>query len=340
MKGKKSVFFSPIIFLSLFLIVFISFIHRSFSEGRLIALLPLIFSRSPIRQLANTKPPISPKKSSFFSLLTSHPAPDLQPLTSLVAVGDIMLGRYCNVQMLQKNDWQYPFSKVADFTKNADISFGNLEAPIIENCPTTDTGMIFCARPESIAGLKSGGFDVLSVSNNHALNQGQNGLSQTKLLLEKNGISFSDSNKPIIKNINGIKFGFVSFDLVTYPKASLIPQISPISPTVDILIVSLHWGNEYQKTPTAQQKELAHQIIDAGAKIITGHHPHVTQPTESYHNGLIFYSLGNFVFDQPWSEETKKGNIAKILFEGKEIKSYEIIPVYIQNYCQPQLLSQ
>ncbi len=98
----------------------------------------------------------------------------------------------------------------------------------------------------------------------------------------------------------------------------------------------MHWGAEYKKEPALSQKELAHQIIDSGAKIIIGHHPHVTQPTEEYKNGLIFYSLGNFVFDQPWSEETKKGNIAKIIFEGKNIKSFEEIPVYIES-SQPQL---
>lgn len=257
--------------------------------------------------------------------------------TTLVSVGDIMLGRDCNVQMLKNKDWKYPFSKTAFFLSDADIAFGNLETPIIESCSSTETGMIFCARPESIEGLKFAGFDILSIANNHILNQGQKGREQTADFLKEAGIMASE-NELVVKKANHLLFGFLSFDLVTYPNTPLVETTKENSKKVDILIISLHWGGEYQKQPTNQQKELAHQIIDAGAKIIIGHHPHVTQPTEKYNNGLIFYSLGNFVFDQYWSEETKKGEIAKIIFEGKNIKSYEPIPIYIENYCQPKLL--
>lgn len=322
----------------------------------IIALVFTFLPKNPAPKIPLTSSNISSNpKSSFFSLLTSRPTSHLQPPTSLIAVGDIMLGRYVNVKMLQYNDFKYPFLKTASFTSNADITFGNLEAPIVADCPTTETGMIFCARPEAIAGLKFGGFDVLSIANNHILNYGQKGLDQTKLLLNKNSILYSplsssnfssnNQNNLTIKQLKNLRFGFLSFNLTqtsTFDndRYKWLKAISDNKESVDILIVSLHWGNEYQKSPTEAQKELAHQIIDSGAKIIIGHHPHVTQPTESYHNGLIFYSLGNFIFDQPWSEETKKGNIAKIIFEGKEIKSYEIIPVYIENSSQPNLLTQ
>lgn len=140
-----------------------------------------------------------------------------------------------------------------------------------------------------------------------------------------------------MKQFNNVSFGFLSFDLVTYPKTLIVEKVKENISKVDVLIVSLHWGAEYQKEPNAQQKKLAHEIIDAGAKIIIGHHPHVTQPVESYRSGLIFYSLGNFVFDQPWSEATKQGQITKIIFEGKDVKSYELTPIYIRDFCQPQL---
>lgn len=309
--------------------------------------------------LPSLPPNPSPLPTSHFPASTS---PRLQPRrggptssrsTSLIAVGDIMLGRYCNIQMLKRKDWHYPFLKTADLTRSADIAFGNLETPIIQNCLATETGMIFCARPEATEGLKFAGFDVLSIANNHILNYGQNGLEQTKKLLSSSNILYSpltssmpssnstslngEDSKITIYQSNNLTFGFFSFDLVTYPQTPLISQISLTSPTVDILIVSLHWGTEYAKQSSLWQVDLAHQIIDSGAKIIIGHHPHVTQPVETYHNGLIFYSLGNFVFDQPWSEETKKGAVAKIIFEEKNIKSYELIPIYIQNYCQPRL---
>lgn len=257
--------------------------------------------------------------------------------TTVLSVGDIMLGRYCNVQMLKRKDFRYLFSNTANFTSSADITFGNLEAPFLENCPTTETGMVFCARPEAIEGLAFGGFNLLSIANNHILNHGQEGLEQTKNLLSKNNIQFSDSNNLTKKELNNVNFGFLSFDLVTYPNTQVIEKVKENISKVDVLIVSLHWGAEYQKEPGSQQKKLAHELLDAGVKIILGHHPHVTQPTETYGNGLIFYSLGNFIFDQPWSEATKQGQIAKITFEGEKIKSYEVVPIYIQTYCQPQL---
>lgn len=270
--------------------------------------------------------------------------------TILVAVGDVMLGRMVNVQMLKYKDFKYPFSKTASFTSAADITFGNLESPIVSNCPTTSVGMIFCARPESIGGLKFAGFDVLSVANNHILNYGQEGLSQTTELLNKNGILPSTNNltMPVLSKVEGkqsnnLSFGFLSFNLTQNltishdrDKLSIIKAVENAKNKVDVLIISLHWGVEYVKEPLAWQKELAYQLIDSGAKIIIGHHPHVTQPTEKYHDGLIFYSLGNFVFDQPWSEETKKGKIAKIIFEGKKIKTFEEIPIYIIDSAQPQ----
>jgi len=280
---------------------------------------------------------------SLTTRLTTH-FPQLSPkVTALVAVGDIMLGRYCNVQMLNNQNFKYPFLKTADLTSSAAISFGNLESPLVENCPTTTTGMTFCTRPEAIEGLKFAGFDVLSLANNHILNYGQDGREQTTKLLNSNNILPSDPNNiamPILskvkgKQFNNISFGFLSFDLVTYPKTDVVEKVREATTKVDILIVSLHWGEEYQKEPAPWQKDLAHQIIDSGVKVIIGHHPHVTQPMETYHNGLIFYSLGNFVFDQPWSEETKKGEIAKIIFEGTNIKSSELIPIYIQDFCQP-----
>lgn len=307
------------------------------SIALVILILPIVFIIfiSPLFSLA-------PLHSPNFFLPPEYSLQDFvrpQKTTTLIAVGDIMLGRFVNVKMLQNKDWKYPFLETFDLTSSADITFGNLESPIVEGCPTTSVGMSFCAREESVEGLKFGGFDILSIANNHIQNFGQDGLANTQKILTENNLLFSDSNNVAIKQLNNLKFGFLSFDLVTYPNTPVIEKIKENVSRADVLIVSLHWGAEYQKEPATWQKELARQIIDAGAKIIVGHHPHVVQPVEEYKNGLIFYSLGNFVFDQPWSEETKKGQIAKITFEGKKINTYEIVPIYIQDYCQPVVIS-
>ncbi|MBU2577619.1 CapA family protein [Patescibacteria group bacterium] len=281
-------------------------------------------------KLLSPRPVMSP---SHFSSPSSNP----KRITVLKAVGDVMLGRMVNVKMLENKDFRYPFLKTAELLSSADITFGNLESPIINECKTTQTGMVFCGRKESVEGLSFAGFDVVSIANNHILNHGQEGRGQTIEFLNQKNI-LPSANELTIQQTNNLNFGFLSFDLtVNNNPEPIIKKVSESSSRVDILIVSLHWGAEYIKEPFPWQKELAHSLIDQGAKVVLGHHPHVTQPTEEYSNGLIFYSLGNFVFDQMWSEETRQGQIAEIVFEEKEIKSYKLIPVYIKDYCQPGL---
>ena len=289
--------------------------------------------------LFSKNPPISPLTPNQ----TPHPSTALRasPALTLIAVGDIMLGRSVNAKMRSLNDFTYPFQKTADILRSTDLTFGNLESPFWKDCPTTNTGMVFCADPKAIQGLTFSGFDILSIANNHILNYGSQGKQYTINLLQQNGILSSAENNIAIKQYNNLTIGFLSFDLTkTRSNQQILDMVTRYTSQAGILVISHHWGQEYEKIPQTWQTELAHQIIDSGAKVIIGHHPHVTQPTEEYNNGLIFYSLGNFVFDQPWSEETKKGKIAKIVFEGKQIKSWQEIPIYIIDYSQPKLINQ
>lgn len=108
------------------------------------------------------------------SLPTTHFPPTPQPII-LVATGDIMLGRSVNSKMKKIGDFIYPFLKTWKFLSGADLTFGNLESPFVSGCPTTDTGMVFCADPKAIEGLTNSGFDFLSLANNHVSNYGQGG---------------------------------------------------------------------------------------------------------------------------------------------------------------------
>lgn len=277
----------------------------------------------------------NPSRSLFSRLL---PKPD-QPII-LLAVGDIMLGRSVNAKMRQLNDFQYPFRKTADILRSADLTFGNLESPFWPDCPTVNSSMVFCADPKAIQGLTFSGIDILSIANNHILNYGSQGKQYTVNLLQQNGILSSAENNIAIKQYNNLTIGFLSLDLTkTRSNQQILDMVTRYASQAGILVVSLHWGNEYADKPTQTQKELAHSLIDAGADLIIGHHPHVIQPTEEYRSKLIFYSLGNFVFDQTWSKETRKGNIAKIVLEGKTIKSYEEIPVYLNKDYQPEIVT-
>lgn len=263
------------------------------------------------------------------------------PSITLIAVGDVMLGRSVNAKMRKLNDFDYPFLKTAAFLKAADLTFINLESAFFDDCPTTNTGMVFCADPKAIEGLVFAGIDVTNLANNHIQNYGEEGVKLTKKLLQENSIiPLGLDQNLVIKEIKGTRFGFLGFDLTSgYREEEITEIVQESSLSSDVLIVSLHWGTEYAQEPSTRQIELAHKIIDAGADLILGHHPHVIQRVEDYHGAKIVYSLGNFIFDQPWSEETKKGLVGVFTFQNKKLIGSEFKEVYIRDYSQPELIT-
>lgn len=259
-----------------------------------------------------------------------------KPEAIIILTGDIMLGRSVMATSLGKNDPIYPFSKVAERLNGANLVFGNLENPIVEGCPTTTSGMIFCASPTMIAGLKYAGIDVVNLANNHTKNYGEEGYIKTKDLLKREGIDFVGDENLVVKEVNGIKFGFVGFNFVGTKLRDFDYQLIRDSKSkVDVLIVMVHWGIEYMPEPSATQKEIAHSLIDNGADVVVGNHPHWVQGYDTIDGKPIFYSLGNFVFDQAWSEETKSGLAIRLTYEETKLKKIEEMPVYMENFAQP-----
>lgn len=279
----------------------------------------------------------------------------------LNAMGDIMLSRVVEQKMLEYNDFSYPFKKIYPLAASADIVFGNLESPILEGRIIKSGEMIFRADPRAVEGLKLAGFNVLNLANNHILNFGKDGLSNTIEVLEKNNISYigaglkkENISKPAIKNIKGVRFAFLGYTYnfdqrkstggEIYGSANMdIEQmkkdVEKAKENSDIVIVSMHAGEEYSISSGGTQRNFARAAIDSGASLVIGHHPHVVQNAEKYKDGYILYSLGNFVFDQMWSEETRLGVIAKIYFNSsdKKVSGINFIPIKIYDYSQPRI---
>ena len=307
---------------------FIIFLALSFI---LITLLPSFwFPQTKISLLEKALP-----ISLFGQLLKEKEEPIV-----LIAVGDVMLGRSVNAKMRSLNDFTYPFLKTAPFLSSADLTFINLEAPFYDPCPTTNEGMKFCADPQAIKGLVLAGIDVANLANNHIRNYGVEGVALTQSLFQENNIDFlSFEENFLIKVIQGTRFGFLGFNLTSgYQAEKIISRVKEEKSKVDILIVSFHWGLEYAQEPSPNQISLAHQVIEAGANLILGHHSHVIQRTEDFQEAKIIYSLGNFVFDQPWSEATKKGLVGVFTFQDKKLIKSGFKEVYIQNLCQPKFI--
>ncbi|MCX6705752.1 MAG: CapA family protein [Candidatus Woesebacteria bacterium] len=257
--------------------------------------------------------------------------------TSLIFTGDVMLGRSVMTKSLKINNLNYPFMNVANILRSADIVFSNLENPIIDNCPYGDSGFKFCADPKMIEGLKYAGVDIVNLANNHILNYGKEGLIQTKKYLDLNGIKWVGDGNLVIIEKNKTKFGFLGFNFVTVrPQDKDLDLIRNSKTKVDILIVSVHWGEEYKSKANSNQKLIARQLSEAGADYLIGHHPHWIQDMEMVGSTKVYYSLGNFVFDQMWSEETKKGLSVNLIFKGKKLEKENLLKLYMGNFAQPK----
>lgn len=257
--------------------------------------------------------------------------------TSLIFTGDIMLGRSVMTKSLRLENPNYPFMNVADLLRSADVVFSNLENPIVDNCPHVDSGFKFCSDPKMIEGLKYAGVDVVSLANNHILNYRKEGFEQTKKYLDLNGIKWVGDGNLVIIEKNKIKFGFLGFNFLTAkPQNKDLDLIRNSKRKVDILVVSVHWGEEYKDKPSSHQRLLARQLSEAGADYIVGHHPHWIQEIEKIGNTEVYYSLGNFIFDQMWSEETKKGMSVNLIFKGKKLEKENLLKSYMEKFAQPK----
>ncbi len=294
--------------------------------------------------------------------LSSNPSQERQAqnLTiNLVAVGDIMLSRNVGQKMVQYQNYFYPFAKTAAVLQKADIVLGNLESPLLAGPPVNSPSMIFRADPECAPALARAGFNVLSLANNHIMNQGTKGLERTLELLSANkivgvgaGRNATQAHQAQIIERKGIKIAFLAYVYPGNPEATenstgaalMNPEqakkdIAQARNEADLVVVSMHAGSEYTRYPNETQKNFAHAVIDAGADLVIGHHPHWHQIAEQYKGKYILYSLGNFIFDQMWSEETREGVIASIHLDKKGVQGLEFLPVKIFDYSQPRFVA-
>ena len=283
---------------------------------------------------------------------------------SLLLVGDIMLSRTVGLLMEKNNDFTFPFVYSMEKLAGADITAGNLEGALSSRGSNQGSKYSFRADPRAIKGLVVSGFDVVSLANNHILDWGTEALSDTKTILADNNIvsvgagnTVTEANKEAVIERNGLRVAFLSYTNL-YPRSlqatATHPGISTFDPSAiearinnikerggaDIIVVMLHWGKEYEKHAEEWQKNLAHALIDAGADIIMGSHPHVVQEVERYKRGVIFYSLGNFVFDQYFSPETMSAIVAQVIVGSNGVEHVKTIPVTINKTYQPIIASQ
>jgi poly-gamma-glutamate synthesis protein (capsule biosynthesis protein) len=248
----------------------------------------------------------------------------------ILFVGDMMFDRYIRegVKKYGGGDYNYVFNQIKDKLTEYDLVVGNLEGPITDkNSVSVGTAMDeknnfkFTFDPAVAKSLFENNIKLVNLGNNHILNQGEEGLSQTKKYLGVARVEYFGDTGDLeaglllrgspasIREINGTKIGFVNYNYSaegSFDKA--IKNIQEAKGQSDIVIVCPHWGTEYKTGDPGQKiKTEAYRFIDAGADLIVGGHPHVIQTGETYKNKKIYYSLGNFIFDQYFQKETMEG---------------------------------
>lgn len=267
-------------------------------------------------------------------------------MIKLLAVGDIFLKT--------KNN-QNPFEDVKKVFKEKDILFGNLETVLSEKGKKAEKFALISTSPDKVKFLNELNFDVLNLANNHILDRDFDGLKDTINTLNHNclnyiGINKNNENQKLLIERNGIKFGFIGYaegesysrkdiSISKIDEDKILADIEVLKNKCDLIVVSLHWGIENVFYPSPEQITLSHKIIDGGATLILGHHPHIIQGLEKYKNGLIIYSLGNFNFDQKLSKsKTNKSIILSVNLSKIGIVDYETIPIEINENFIPNLI--
>ncbi len=251
----------------------------------------------------------------------------------LVVVGDIMLARYVAEQM-SKHGSDWPFRNTYDLL-NAGTVLGNFEAAIPTDYePTPDYGMTLSVSTFDLAGLVASGVTHLSLANNHSYDDGQGGYENTLKQLGLRGFVVSgDPNLISTSSIDYVQLGDLQLAIININDTYHHPEDSEWLPVVseavrhsDLQMVYVHWGEEYELVHNDDQEKFAHALIDAGVDLIVGTHPHVVQDIEKYKNKLIFYSLGNFIFDQYFSDDVQKGLAIRVESIERQLK-VTLIPV-------------
>ncbi len=267
--------------------------------------------------------------------------PDTAPLITLQFFGDIMLDR--NVaKAMGTSGLDYLFAKIQGtenrFFTGTDLFVANLEGPFAPTRVPTTKSIAFRFDPALAPQLKKYGFTTLSLANNHALDMGWANIDFTEKTLKQAGIAHfghelrEGSEHLLIKSIPGTteKVAFIGLNTTDH---SL--NLAHVSTTIHLaqqqtknIIVFMHWGNEYQRHSSKPQQDLAHWLIDHGVTAVIGAHPHVVQEMEVYRKVPIFYSLGNFIFDQYFSQETQEGLSVGLVLQDGVIKKVYAFPLY------------
>lgn len=276
----------------------------------------------------------------------------------LVFLGDVAPGRSMEAQLTRYGP-AHPWAGLSPLLRNADLATANLECVLTAQGEPMDKSYLIRAHPRWSQTLVDAGLDLVTLGNNHALDFGPAGLDETLYTLEAAGIatvgagpSQEIARSPELFDLNGVRVAVLGYAAARWNGSADVPatdrlawaqpaavqaDISAVRDQADLVVVLLHAGTEYATIPSSDQVAVAHAAVDAGADLVVGHHPHVTQTVEQYRDGLVVYSLGDALFDIP-RPAAMQGDLLRIHATRDGLVQAELWPFWIQDAIRPQLL--
>lgn len=241
--------------------------------------------------------------------------------------GDLMFDRHIRSKA-EEGDYNSIFDDLREYLLSADVVLANLEGPITEATSVSQGSKIgspenytFTFSPEIIDVLEESNIRLVNLGNNHILNFGDWGLNQTKEFLKYSSIKYFGilGREGHFYKKNGLNIYFINYNEFQniISRDDILKEVSEANEAFDFVVVYTHWGDEYKEEPREDIREFAHKLVLVGADLIIGSHPHVIGEIEYFEDVPIYYSLGNFVFDQYWEESVRKGLLVEVSFKKK-----------------------
>jgi poly-gamma-glutamate synthesis protein (capsule biosynthesis protein) len=277
----------------------------------------------------------------------SYAAPNVippvpEPQATVLFAGDMMFDRTIRTTIEQKGG-DFIFSCIDSTLAGQDLVVANLEGPItatssrsVGSAIGSEENFVFTFPLSTAALLASHRIGVVNLGNNHVTNFGEDGVRSTIRALTDAGVGyFGDplSQAVAAREVRGVHLAFINYNEFepSSTASTTVAQIGEARARGDVAIVYAHWGIEYATTSAPYMHVLAHEFADAGAALVVGSHPHVVQEHEAYHGAYIYYSLGNFIFDQYWSDAVRHGLVLQVTFTPQGLQSIKEIPVELEH---------
>jgi poly-gamma-glutamate synthesis protein (capsule biosynthesis protein) len=300
-----------------------------------------------------------------------QPPPGSGPVTRLLVVGDIMLGRGVAASYPTPADAASALRPLAPHLRGADLTVGNLESTLSDDGPALQGDDSFAADPAVAAALARLGVDAVSLANNHTGDYGTAALRDTLRTLRRSplaafgaGTDLAAASRPVVLRHRGVSFGFVGFNAIgETPQAApgttgalsirMPPRTGPLDQRdlrhvtdvvrrldrrVDVVVVVPHWGDQYTHVAWPSQPRVARRLVAAGADLVAGGHPHWVQGLERVGPAVVAHSLGNLVFDMDFMTQTMEGVTLTATFWGDRLVGVDLAPYRMDERFAPRLV--